>query len=245
VERRFAHLCSRGAARLAAAGYILSSLFFACVLERLLGEIPGNPLDPPVAGRMSSALPRLPWLRDAASDRPDTTASVDDAAVELLCCYALCNGVAALTQGNLKVLDGKCKAALAGSLGKPGSHKFDRVRSIGIAAQTNASGHGGDGRNRYDAVAYEGYAQYLTGNNANADTRTLLQTNLSSVRRVFFGKQAPMSITLLAHASSLTTSVPTRRTGCARTCAPQGHAMTSSSARRQRGRCSTARHSLT
>jgi hypothetical protein len=165
-------------ARLAAAGNILSSRFLTLcparrsgVLERLLGEIPGNLLDPPVAGRMGAALPRLPWLRETVHDRPDTTASVEDAAVELLGCYALRNGVAALTQGNLKILDGKCKAALDGSSGKPGSHKFDCVRSIGIAAQDNALGHGGDGRNRYDAVAYEGYAQYLTGNDADADTR--------------------------------------------------------------------------
>jgi hypothetical protein len=142
--------------------------------------------------------------RKAVHDRPDTAASVEDAAVELLGCYALGDGVAALTQGNLKILDCKCKAALAGGSGMPGTHKFDRVRSIGIAAQANASGHGGDGRNRYDAVAYESYAQYLTGNDADADTRTLLQTNLSSVRRVFFGKPAPMSITLLARAGTLT-----------------------------------------
>jgi hypothetical protein len=87
---------------------------------------------------MGSALPRLPWLREAVHDRQDTAASVEDDTIKLLGCYALCNGVAALTQGNLKILDGKCNSALAGSSGKPGTHKFDSVLSIGIAAQANA-----------------------------------------------------------------------------------------------------------
>jgi hypothetical protein len=67
IHRRGATGASVGARLAAASDMLRSRSLTLCparrggVLERLLGEIPGNPLDPPVPGRMGSALPRLPW----------------------------------------------------------------------------------------------------------------------------------------------------------------------------------------
>jgi hypothetical protein len=64
------------------------------------------------------ALPRLPWISEALLDRRSKSVSFEDAAADLLSPYGLSAGAAAITQNNLKVLEGKAKATLS-TQGKP------------------------------------------------------------------------------------------------------------------------------
>jgi hypothetical protein len=99
----------------------------AGAIERLLTALPGDADDLPISRYLGAALPRLRWLNETLLDRLDTDVTTEDAVADLLSSCGLGTGAVAITQSNLKVLDGKAKATLA-TPGKPGSNKYDRDR---------------------------------------------------------------------------------------------------------------------
>jgi hypothetical protein len=173
----------------------------AGAFERLLTALPGDAYDLPVARYLGGALPRLPWVAGALLDRQDRSMSDEDAAADLLSSHGMGAGVAMITQNNLKVLQGKAKASLS-TPGKPGSNQYDRLRGTGIAAHASTSGPGGDARVRFDAVAFEAVVQSLSGDSWE-DTRALLRTLYSVIRRMFAGKQSPAATDMLNRTGAL------------------------------------------
>jgi hypothetical protein len=137
-------------------------------------------------------------------DRPDHLMSEEDATADLLFSHGLGTGAAAITQNNLKVLEGNAKATLSTPC-KPCSNKYDGLRGTGVAAHASISGPSGDARVRFDAVAFEAVVQSLTGDSWE-DTRALLRTLYSIIRHIFAGKQAPTTTELLSRAGALPSS---------------------------------------
>jgi hypothetical protein len=83
---------------------------------------------------------------------------------------------------------------------------LDRAKGLGLAAHASTSGPAsGDARHRYDAVAWEGAFQSLSGGSRDsvADMLAVLATNYSVIRRVFSGKVPQVSHPLLNRAAAI------------------------------------------
>jgi hypothetical protein len=157
-------------------------------------------------------------------ERPDPSASVEDAVLDLLRCYGYTACRSSITQGNLLLLEGKIKMMLAGGPSKAGANAFDRAKGL-IAAQASTSCPvSGDARSCYDAVAWESSFQSLSGaagDNA-ADILAVLTSKYSSFRRALVGKPITAAHPLVGRIAALASewsSYSAKRIACADVCA--------------------------
>jgi hypothetical protein len=109
----------------------LSPTWHAGAFERLLTAFPGDAYYQQISRHLGAALPRLPWVAGALLDWPDKSMSDEDATADLLSSHCMGSGVAAITQNNLKVLEGK--AIFGGKQSQAATEMLNRTGALALS----------------------------------------------------------------------------------------------------------------